>query len=260
MIGLERITIYPIKSLDGLEVSAARVLAHGPLEFDRRFALVDADGKVINGKRTPLVHQIAAVFADDFARVRLARRGEEGDWFPLAAGDGRLEEWLTDHFGMRVHVIEEAAGGFPDDLAAPGPTVISRQTLFAVAAWFSLSFEEAHRRFRANLVIDAPDSFWEDRLFGPPEGIGFRIGEAEFVGVNPCQRCVVPTRDSGTGRANEKFAKTFRQQREATLPNWAPRTSFNHFYRLAVNTRRAAGSPPATICVGDEVTLMSKAM
>ena len=59
---LDRITIYPVKSLDGLDVVEARVLPSGGLENDRRWQLTDLDGRVLNAKRTPLFHAIRAEF------------------------------------------------------------------------------------------------------------------------------------------------------------------------------------------------------
>ena len=44
MARLERIRVYPIKSLDGIDLEAARVLGGGTLERDREFVLRDADG------------------------------------------------------------------------------------------------------------------------------------------------------------------------------------------------------------------------
>ena len=55
---LARIVIYPVKSLDGQDVSAATILPSGAIENDRRFAIVDEDGFVVHGKRTPAVHTI----------------------------------------------------------------------------------------------------------------------------------------------------------------------------------------------------------
>ena len=59
---LVRICLFPIKSLDGVVVEAARVLGDGALEFDRRWRLVDRRGRLVNGKRTAAVHRVAARF------------------------------------------------------------------------------------------------------------------------------------------------------------------------------------------------------
>ena len=64
-----------------------------------------------------------------------------------------------------------------------------------------------------------------------------KSADVVLEGINPCQRCIVPTRDSRTGEPSPDFAQIFRARRAETLPPWANRARFNHFYRLAVNTR-----------------------
>jgi hypothetical protein len=62
MPALDRITLYPVKSLDGVAVAEARVLPSGGLENDRRWRLVDLDGRVVNAKRTAAFHPIRAEY------------------------------------------------------------------------------------------------------------------------------------------------------------------------------------------------------
>jgi uncharacterized protein YcbX len=155
-----------------------------------------------------------------------------------------LESWLTRWFGQPVFFRRNPQGGFPDDKDAPGPTIISTATLEEVASWFpGLSVESARIRFRANLEIGGVPPFWEDRLFGEPDTVvPFRVGNVTFHGINPCQRCVVPPRDPETGEAIPDFSPIFRA-----------RARFNHFYRLAVNTRVPASEAGKALRVGDEV-------
>ena len=122
---------------------------------------------------------------------------------------------------------------------SPGPTIISTATLEAIASWYpGLDVEEVRLRFRTNIEISGVPAFWEDQLFAEPEDtVNFQMGNVQFMGINPCQRCVVITRDSQTGETDLKFQKTFVTQRQTTLPEWAERSRFNHFYRLAINTR-----------------------
>ncbi|HEX3869475.1 MAG TPA: MOSC N-terminal beta barrel domain-containing protein [Pirellulales bacterium] len=255
---LAAITIYPIKSLPGLLRPSAIVTRYGGLEFDRRWAICDTSGEIVNGKRMPIVHNIRARFDDAVESVTLAssRQGEPRS-FRLEEEREAIEAWLSTHFGFDVVLLENLATGYPDDLDAPGPTLISTATLEAVASWFDgVTLDEARHRFRANLEIDGVEAFWEDRLIGEAgQMIAFRIGSVALEGVNPCQRCIVPTRDSLSGEMMHGFSKRFAQQRAATLPNWAPRSRFNHFYRLAVNTAPPVGHRERTIAVGDEITI-----
>jgi hypothetical protein len=253
---LARITIYPIKSLDGVDLASAQLTAGAGLAHDRQFAIRDAAGEFVNGKRTPAVHPLAAEFDRAIETVTLGRRGEGArTTFHLMRDRAALESWLSDFFALPVTLDEDRSAGFPDDLDAPGPTLISTATLETVASWFpGMTVDDARRRFRTNLEIDGVEAFWEDRLYataGNP--VRFGIGQAVIAGTNPCQRCVVPTRSPADGDVWRGFQKMFAQRREATLPDWAEPSRFNHYYRLAVNTQVIEATAP--ICVGDAITL-----
>lgn len=261
MARLARIHIYPFKSLDPVRVDEAVLLPSGALEHDRRFAIVDQRGQLINGKRTPAVHLLRSDFDPATARLTLRVEGTAGEQtFDVDAGRAELVDWLSDFFDTRVTIVENTAGGFPDDVESPGPTVISTSTLAEVASWFAgLTVDDVRLRFRANLEIDDVEPFWEDRLLAPASGaVRFAIGAAELHGTNACQRCVVPSRDPRSGEPIPQFARVLARQREATLAAWAPSDRFNHYYRLAVNTRRAAAAP-CRLRVGDEVTILGVA-
>jgi uncharacterized protein YcbX len=182
-------------------------------------------------------------------------RGEAS--FHLPAQQSALEDWVSAWLEQPVMLTQNFDGGFPDDMLAPGPTLISTATLEVVASWYpDVTVEEARRRFRANLEISGVPAFWEDRLFsGPGEAVPFHIGEIIFHGVNPCQRCIVPTRDSFSAEASSEFSQIFRANREATLPSWADRSRFNHFYRLAVNTCVPLAGEGKKVRIGDLLTL-----
>ena len=176
--------------------------------------------------------------------------------------------------------MRHAPEGFPDDNIANGPTIISTASLQAVSAWFpGLNLEDTRRRFRTSLEIDGRESnaaamagdaskiaganghlpaFWEDRLYGEDERsvVRFRIGEVNFEGSNPCARCPVPARDPQTGADLLGFQKHFSDLRRETLPPWTPAARFDHFYRLATNTRVAPTEHGKSLRVGDALRIL----
>lgn len=253
---LARIDIYPVKSLDGVPVEISEVLPSGALMHDRRWAMFDSDQTFVNGKRCAEVHHVRARFDLNVPSVNVRQSDSTIDHtFHLEQQQDDFAEHLSFLLSRTVSLKENRMTGFPDDTQSPGPTMISTATLSAIASWFGeLSIDNVRRRFRANLEVDGVDAFWEDQLFGDAgNAVPFRIGNVSFEGVNPCQRCVVPSRDPVTGQTIPGFQKEFATRRKAELPDWAASSQFNHFYRVAVNTRIAADNTGAQLRVGDEI-------
>src|SRR5258708_2579365 len=240
---LSQILVYPIKSLDGVFVKEACMTPGGILEFDRVYAIVDDAGAYVNGKRTPRVHQLRTTFDPTFREVCIWQTGDSNrNHFPLAEPKS-LNKWLSVYFGFGVKLISETKSGFPDDRKAFGPTITSEASLKMVTEWFpEMDLQSARRRFRSNLEIADVPPFWEDHLFGAASELKpFQIGEVRFLGHNPCQRCIVPTRDPEKTNPIANFQKSFMELRRKNLPEWSNAERFNHYYRFAVNT-----SVPAT--------------
>jgi uncharacterized protein YcbX len=256
---LARIDLYPIKSLDGVAVNQATVLKSGALAFDREFAIFDQQGQFVNGKRDPQVHLLRCTFDCNARTVSLQVQGtEQKQVFHLEDERSAIITWLSDYFGFHVQFLQNSLTGFPDDTNAPGPTVISTATLETVTAWFpGLTLEKMRIRLRTNLEIDGVPPFWEDQLFVEVgQVVQFQVGDVQFEGINPCQRCVIPTREPLTTKAYPNFQKIFVAKRRETLPDWATLSRFNHFYRLAVNTRIPESEAMKTLRVGNSIKIL----
>lgn len=254
-----KLLLYPIKALDGVAVEQVTILTSGALKHDREFALYDASGNYVNGKRHSQVHLLRSQFDLTTGTLSLSLQGREGSTqFQLQQERHALEAWLGEYFGFPVQIQQNLEMGFPDDTASPGPTIVSTATLEAIASWYpDLTVEEVRRRFRANIEIGGVPAFWEDQLFTTAEQtIAFQIGAVKFTGVNPCQRCVVVTRNPDTGAAYSNFQKIFVARRRETLPDWVERSRFNHFFRVAVNTRLAPAEVGKVITIGDPLQIL----
>jgi uncharacterized protein YcbX len=293
---LANIRLHPIKALDPVCVNEARIGPNGGLELDRVWALYSADGRWVNAKRTAAIQLIRAAYAEDLSSVTLTVPGDRRDipamTFAFPGDREGAGEWFSMYFEQAIQV-RYTREGFPDDGLAPGPTIISTASLEAVCEWFpGMALDEARRRFRATLEIDAANgnaatangsglsanasdsaksavdaaephadeklpAFWEDQLFAESEStvVRFKIGDVAFEGSNPCARCPVPARESQTGVTNDGFQKRFTDLRRAQLPPWAPADRFDHFYRLSTNTRVPSTEQGKLLRVGDALIL-----
>ena len=243
---------YPLKAFDTVAVKSATVLPSGALAGDRRWAFVDGKDRFVNGKQFPAIHRIrtridpdasTAVFDDLHFRLT-------GDVTPL-------EDWVSERLATPVRLRENPTAGFPDDTDAPGPTLIATATLEAVAGWFDLTprtgagpLPRQHRDRRRAGVLGGRVL---RRHLPHRRGRGRRGPGVALIMVNPCARCAVPSRDARTGEPIAGFQKRFAEQRRATLAPGVDVTPFDHYYRLAVNTRLAPGSIGGAIRVGDPV-------
>jgi hypothetical protein len=252
-VHVARIDVFPIKSLAGVALDEARITEGGTLEHDRVWAMVDAEGLFLNGKRTPRVHDLRCHYEPSLTKVTLWEKDDSSR--PQFSLEDRapLERWLSDFFEMPVILKHDPRGGFPDDGEASGPTVVSEASLLEVQGWYAqMSLASVRRRFRSNIELAGDVAFSEDRLFGAPgERKPFHLGEVALLGHNPCQRCVVPTRDPDTGEVVRGFQKIFSQHRERRLPPWSDARRFNHYYRFAVNTSIPAAQVGRRLRIGD---------
>ncbi len=265
MPDLARIDVHPIKALDPTAVERATVARSGALAPDRRYAIVDDDGDYVNGKRAAALHRIGTEFDLDAGAVAVGERGGDAERFHLDDDRAALSEWLSSFLGESVRVVRDD-DGMPDRTDAGGPTVVATGTLDRVGEWFDLDRANVRRRFRANLIVDAP-AFWEDLLYADPDGVvRFTVGDVAFEGLKPCGRCVVPTRDPDTGEpAPEEFRARFVERRRETLPEFVDEAWYDHYFRLCPITRLAADDPDASgtapadgvgqVAVGDPVRI-----
>jgi len=274
---LANIRLHPIKGLDPVSVPEARIGPNGGLRLDRVWVMFSVDGKWINGKNNPAIHHLRAEYDPNVSYVTLSAPNGAGKNGARAAaktassgpaaiqaakfsfpGDTeRAAEWFAEYFQQKV-ILRHIPEGAPDDGLAPGPTIVSTASLQAVCDLFpGVELNEARERFRTTLEIEGVPAFWEDQLFGEDENyaVRFRIGEVAFEGSNPCARCPVPPRNPRTGEELIGFQKQFSDMRRASMPHTSPRERFDHFYRLATNTRVASSEEGKLIRVGDALVI-----
>jgi len=254
---IDRLTTYPVKGLDRLDIEQSRVVPGGTLEHDREFALLDADGERVNAKQSDRFHTLETTY--DPETTTLGVTSPERREFPLDTAAGRAEaaDWLADVLGLDAAVTLDRSTDLGHvDRRSMGPSVISTATLETVADWFDgMSVDSARRRMRANIEVDGVPAFWEDRFVGA-DAPAFRAGDVRIEGVTPCGRCVVPERDPDTGEPTPEFRERFVANRRETFPKWADREAFDHFYTLMVIARVSRTDRGKSLAVGDSVEIV----
>ena len=260
---ISSLTIFPIKSLDGLSPGVAPLFSAGGLWGDRLWAIFDQGGEVVTGKNTPRIFSLRAKFTPDLSEVSLWSGGGSPTSFSLlecrAGRNPSLDKYLSDYFGKGVELRCNEVSGFPDYESNPGPSIVSTASLLEFCKWFpEIELSEARRRFRTSIEIDGVPAFWEDRLFRE-KGVArrFLLGDVEVHGMGPIMRCPVPTRDPESGDVMRGFQRRFILERQKTLGSAPPESAARLVdgYYMAVKTQ-VPEAQEKSLSVGDYLTLL----
>ena len=258
---LSRITIYPVKSLDGIFLQKAMITEGGCLLHDREYAISDENGNFIIGKTNTLVHTLRSTI--DFETETISfRQQTETTWnqFHLQKEKIEIQTYLSHYFSTPILFNKNSTGRFMDIPDISGVTILSTSSLETVSAWFNgMDLEETRKRFRATIEIEGIPAFWEDNLFSTEgRGIEFKIGNVTMFGMSPRARCVVPTRNPETGEVIHGFPKSFARHRAASQPGWSTLSEYGHHYFLTVNCYIPATEIGKFIETGDKVSIVGE--
>ena len=243
---LSALHVYPVKSLRGCVVEVADVDDLG-LVGDRRFLVVDQDGRFLTQRAVPRMALVETSLTPDALTLAEASRGSisvRRDADPAAPlrtvsvwrSEGLLAEdcgddvaaWLGEvlHLPCRLvrigqkfirPVLKQTAGpgdrvGFADAF----PFLVVSEASLADLNDRLLERGEAPvpmNRFRPNLVVSGCAAFDEDRW---PR---VRIGDITFRAGGPCTRCILTTTDQETGQRGKEPLRTLATyRRNATDP------------------------------------------
>ncbi|MEO9870804.1 MOSC domain-containing protein [Ekhidna sp.] len=255
---ISNIRIYPIKSLDPVELQEVEIGVHS-LKNDRIFAMIAEDGRYVNGKRTGRVNQLHSKFDLDNKSIQLTERGlNSWEVFELRADNLELQSYLQDFFDMKLRLEHNEQGELLDIPRNSSVTVVSEASLLSLQKDFpTLSIEDLRLRFRTNIELTDVDAYWEEQLFNTPQsGIRFRMGEVECIGMSPRARCNVPPRNPMTGETDKSFVKTLIKSRAENLPEESTLGQFGNFYHLTVDTYLPPTETGKILKTGDKVEIL----
>ena len=269
------ISVYPVKSAGGLRLDACRIEARG-LAGDRRWMLVDPEGKCLTGREHPRLVLVRARIGEEgllldapgCASLAVPRAGGPVEAGPAAAGEARpvtiwgddcrafdagddAARWFSDLLEAPVRLVEmtdECPRPVDPDVARPGD-LVSFADCYPVLVIGRASLDELNarlgepasmRRFRPNLVVEGARPFAEDHWWR------LRIGKVEFEGAENCERCAFPTIDPDTG------VKDARREPMRTLATFRRRPAGGVFLGQNLIPRTLG-----TVRVGDEVEILT---
>jgi uncharacterized protein YcbX len=209
-----RISIAPVKALHVVNPAEVELGPRG-VAGDRRFWLVDADGRLVNDKRFPQLLRVRPEWDEATRRLTLefpdGRRVEgvvePGEPFaaelydqphPSRAVPGPWREALSEYLGEPLTFLWSESGAVDRGIGGGAVTVVSRGSLERLGEEAGVTDPVDGRRFRMLFEIDGVEPHAED------EWIGSRvaIGDAIVAPVGDVGRCAVTTKNPDTGETD----------------------------------------------------------
>ena len=224
------LTIYPVKSMQGIELERAELTLHG-LQNDRRFMVVRANGRFVTQRDLSRLALVQTSLDED--GIVLSMDGHGSVTVPFLADDGEriqtkvwgdecetvdqgesISRWLTSALESSGTLkLVRMAPGFVRPQSQPENLGTKTATHFADAAPFLVANESSldvlnrelktrghssvpMNRFRPNIVVRGLAPFAEHEI-AELSSENYRLGLC-----HPCERCVVTTIDQATGIKN----------------------------------------------------------
>ncbi|MGD0698633.1 MAG: MOSC N-terminal beta barrel domain-containing protein [Trebonia sp.] len=224
---LASVHIYPLKGCRAVDLDEAVVEPWG-LAGDRRWLLVDSDGRFVSQREHPALARLVVRYGQGagdgiiassagYPTVRVAVPGESpelvkvtvwGSTVQAAVAGPDADAWFSEYLGEKVRLVylddptrravdpEYGADGDVVSFADGYPLLLtSTGSLDQLGEWLAAGGDQPvpMNRFRPNVVVNGYQPWAEDRWRR------IRIGSVSFRVAKPCGRCVVTTTDQATG-------------------------------------------------------------
>lgn len=229
---LAELHVYPVKSMMGAATECLQLDDFGP-QWDRRFMLVDRQGKFVTQRKYPMMRQLNANY--DGKQLQITGPGQLALVYSDFNGTKDVTVWhdamsaeinehpdndrqLSHFLQEEVQLVHMPAKTFRqvdrDYFSGPKRVSFADGFPFLLTNTASLTDLNARltepvgmQRFRPNIVVSGNRAFQED------EWRRIRIGPVEFLLVKPCSRCVMTTIDE-TGQKGREPLRTLSTYRK----------------------------------------------
>ena len=200
----------PVKSLGLSRLDAAHV-THRGVSGDRRFLLMDSQGRVVTQRQLGKLTQVSAEYAEEYDNLRLTfpdgsvvsgqtQSGQETAtvlWGRVVSGveiDGEWSEALSDFCGVKLTLMKSRNAG--ESFDEYPVSLISEAAIAYLSDLTDGDKEFETERFRPTFLIEGCEAHEEDSWLGKGLLIGDRL-RLRLIARDP--RCAITTLDPKTG-------------------------------------------------------------
>ncbi len=227
-----RVTALSLTAIKGTRLRSVDSVAleTGGARGDRRFFVIDEQGRMVNGKQVGELQRVVATYAQGTLTLELP--GGAVVHAPVEPGEpiqarfysrtmagrvltGPLSEVLSEVCGQPLRLVE-AVRGAVDRGGGGGVSLISRASLQRLATEAGLPDIDA-RRFRMLIEIEGIAAHEEDRWVGRR----MQVGQAQVRCRGHVGRCLITSREPETGKVDLptlELLRAYREEIDSTEP------------------------------------------
>lgn len=268
MVKLEKITIFPIKSVSGLECNTHPIISEG-FKYDREWMIVKPDGTFLTQREMPQLNQLGIVSYDE--GFYIFNPNDKSSGFQIIANqesDKIIEVNIWDQECLAQTGFKDSSAWLSDYLCKEVILVKikKRSRIRKSNSWefnFPINFSDGYpihlvnlnsikqvevigntqidpKQFRSNLLISGLPPFEEDKLKG------FKIGNLSFDVIKKCGRCIMTNLKPNTSKFGKEPLRTLSTFRKFGI---------EVYFGIYAIPRREAGESVHLISISDELIL-----
>ncbi|MBT8221272.1 MAG: MOSC domain-containing protein [Bacteroidia bacterium] len=234
------LVVYPIKGMRGIEINQAKLRPKG-FQFDRRWMLVDQNGKFISQRSHPILtqfnirfdsEQLLVSFGNELLKVEVEEMGN--NQIPVSVFDDQMlaseahpsySNWFSQMLNESVQLVRHSSAterikNFatyvnPEHTPQETPVSFADGYPYLIVGTASMDLLNSRMsdplpldRFRANIIVETFEPHEEDHWQH------INIGDQKLLVIKPCARCQVPNIDQKTGISGNEPNKTLATYRK----------------------------------------------
>ncbi len=226
--------IYPIKSLQGIELSSVELTDTG-FKYDRQWMLVDDNNTFITQRSYPKMARFKTAIVNDTLRVSMGGSSIDLDlnkqsesnievtiWLDTVQAcleDENINNWFSQQLDMPCKLVKLALNKkrSVDNTFAKNQETVGFADAFPLLVVAHNNIELLNsklnepaemNRFRANIVIDGLAPHEEDKIQS------IIINDININLVKPCDRCTVPSVNQQTGEKRPDILRALIKYRQ----------------------------------------------
>lgn len=232
---VKSIHIYPIKSLQGINVTSSNLIATG-LQYDRQWMLVDHNNQFITQRSFPQMATMQPAIKNDQLIVT-AQNGDSitldlnqesisditvtvwRDTVKASLEKSFINDWFSEHLKTSCQLVRLASNekrlidknyAFNNEIVSFADgyplLIVSQSNIELLNSKLKESVDM--NRFRPNIVIEGLSPHAEDKIQS------LIINDINIKLVKPCERCNVPTIHQTTGDKRKDILRTLFDYRQ----------------------------------------------